>query len=109
MAKETKKRRRRYFSPRFHRKAKMTIPVAVVSGFIPTAVGIWNRRSSGQAVADYLQAGFTGITPSTGQFSLGNLRVGLVPILAGFLVHMVAGKIGINRAIGRAGIPLIRI
>jgi hypothetical protein len=87
----------------------MTIPLAVVAGFVPVAVGVWNRRASGTAVADYLQAGFTGITPGTGQFNLGNLRLGLMPVFAGFICHTIASKLGINRAIGRAGIPFIRI
>ena len=104
--------RRRYFVRRSSRpraKAKMTLPLAVVAGFVPVAVGVWNRRSSGQAVADYLQQSFTGITPGTNQFSLANLKTGLLPIAAGFGVHMIASKIGINRAIGRAGIPFVRI
>jgi len=105
--------RRRSFSFRrrsFSRgKTKFTLPLAVVAGFVPVGVGIWNRRSSAQGIADYLQAGFTGITPGTGQFSFANLKQGLMPVTAGFLVHMVAGKLGINRAIARAGIPLIRI
>ena len=102
-------RRRSYFSRRPRAKAKMTIPLAVVAGFVPVAVGVWNRRSSGQAISDYLQAGFTGITPGTGQFNLANLKVGLMPIAAGFIVHKIAGMIGVNRAIARARIPLIRI
>jgi hypothetical protein len=109
MAKKRTIRRRYFPSRRTHSKAKMTIPIAVVAGFIPTAVGIWNRRSSGQAIADYLQQSFTGITPGTSQFSFANLKTGLMPIAAGFGVHMVASKLGINRAIARAGIPFIRI
>ena len=91
-----------------HRKTKMTLPLAVVAGFVPLAVGVWNRRSSLQSVADYLQSGLTGVSPG-GQFQLSNLRQGLVPIVAGFLVHSLAGRLGINRSIGRAGIPFIRI
>ena len=103
-------RRRSYFGRRFHRsKPKMTIPLAIVAGFVPTAVGVWNRRSSGQAVADYLQAGFTGITPGTGTFNVANLKAGLLPIAAGFMVHKVASMLGVNRAMARARIPLIRI
>jgi len=102
-------RRRRSFPKRFHRKARMTMPLAVVAGFVPVGVGVWNRRSSGTAIADYLQQGFTGITPGTGSFNLANLRVGIMPVMAGYLVHMVASKLGINRAIGRSGIPFVRI
>lgn len=90
-------------------KAKMTIPIAVIAGFVPVVNGVWNRRNSGQAISDYLQTNFTGITPGTGQFSFGNLKGGLLPIIMGFAVHMVASKVGINRAIGRASIPFIRI
>jgi hypothetical protein len=108
-SKSVAKRRRHYFPKRFHRKAKFTLPIAVVAGFVPVAAGLWNRRTSAQSMADYLQQGFTGITPGTGQFNLGNLRIGMMPVLAGFIVHMIAGKLGINRAIGRAGIPFIRI
>ena len=104
---------RRYFARRTGRRSRgkpqMTIPIAIVAGFIPTAVGIWNRRSSGQAISDFLQSSFTGITPGTSSFSFANLRTGLMPIAAGFGVHMIASRIGINRAIGRAGIPFIRI
>lgn len=102
-------RRRRFSFKRTRSAPKMTIPLAVVAGFVPTAVGVWNRRSSGQAVADYLQQGFTGITPGTGQFAFSNLKVGLLPIAAGFMVHKVASMLGVNRAIARARIPFIRI
>lgn len=103
-------RRRRFFSrSRPRAKAKMTIPLSVVAGFVPVAVGVWNRRASGTAIGDYLVSSFAGITPSTGQFNFANLRNGLLPIVAGFMVHKVAGAVGINRAIARTGIPLIRI
>jgi len=102
---------RRYFARgrSSRRRNKITVPMAIVAGFLPTGVGIWNRRSSGQAIGDFLQAGWTGMTPGTTSFSLGNLRLGLFPALAGFAVHMVASRLGMNRAIARAGIPLLRI
>lgn len=95
-------------STRIRRRPKFTLPMAVVGGFVPTFVGIWNRRSSAQAMGDYIQQGWTGIG-STGRFSLDNLRLGAIPALAGFVVHMVASKLGINRALGRARIPLLRV
>lgn len=109
MAKRRALVRRRSFIPRrgFRSKPKMTIPLSVVAGFVPLAVGVWNRRSSGQAVADYLQSSFTGV--SNGQFNFANLKTGLLPIVAGFAVHKMAGAFGINKAIARARIPFIRI
>lgn len=105
------KTRRRYFARRSasRSKPKMTLPLAVVAGFVPTAVGIWNRRSSGTEVANFLQRGYTGIEPGTGRFNFANLRLGAVPVIGGFIAHMVASKIGINRVIARSRIPLIRI
>jgi len=112
MARRTAVARRRRFSfsrrPRFHSKPKMTIPLSIVAGFVPVVVGVWNRRSSGQAVSDYLQSSFTGIG-SDGKFSFTNLKGGLMPIVAGFAVHKVAGMIGINKALARARVPFLRI
>ena len=100
---------RRYFRPRFRgrRRTKMTIPLAVVAGFVPIAVGVYNRRSSSQSMADFLLSSFTGI--SNGQFNIQNMRTGLFPIAGGFLVHMIASRLGINRTLARAGIPLLRV
>lgn len=87
----------------------MTIPIGVIAGLIPVATGVWNRRSSSQSVGDFLLSGFTGFTPSTGQFNAANLKNGLLPVTAGFAAHMIASRLGINRALGRTGIPFIRI
>ena len=94
---------------RNHLKRKTTIPLAVVAGFIPPALGVWNRRNSVNEMGNYMVAGFTGIDPGTGQFNASALRYGLMPVAAGFLVHMFASKLGINRAISRANIPFVRI
>ena len=91
------------------RTTKFTLPLAVVAGFTPTVVGVWNRRNSVADMAGYLQIGWTGISTDTGKFNFQNLRAGMIPALAGFAVHMIAGKIGLNRAIARAGIPILRI
>lgn len=93
---------------RTHRARKTTIPMAIVSGFAPTVVGVVNRISTPSAVGDYLKSGWTGIG-SDGRFNPANLRQGLVPVLAGFGVHKVASVLGINRALGRARIPLVRV
>jgi hypothetical protein len=111
MATRRKAVTRRRYTPRSYRpirrKSKMTLPVAVVAGFIPPILGAWSRRSNPTEVGTYLQAGFTGV--SNGQFSLSNLRMGLLPVAAGFAVHTIASKLGVNRAIGAARIPFIRV
>ena len=94
---------------KFKRSKKMTLPLAVVAGFVPPALGVWNRRNSVTEMGNFLVAGFSGLNPGTGEFNIGNLRYGVLPIVAGFMVHMFASKLGINRAIARASIPLVRI
>lgn len=109
------KSRRRYFprrAMRRHHKPGMTIPIAVVAGFMPAVNGVWNRRSSLTEISNFLFSSFTGITPgATGVsgFSFANMMPGLIPVIAGFVAHGLASKLGVNRAIARAGIPFIRI
>lgn len=91
------------------RAKKFTLPLALVGGMVPVVVGVWNRKSSGTEIGQYLQRGFTGIEPTDGKFKLDNLRLGAMPLVGGFLVHMIASKLGLNRAIGRSGLPVIRI
>ena len=100
MAKKMKKRRHN----------KRTIPVAVVLGFLPLATtaisdfqagGINGLRNTATAVIPY--------SPANRRFTTARLHLGLNPILAGFLVHKLAGMMGINRAIAQAGVPLIRL
>lgn len=88
-----------------------TLPLAVVGGFMPLAV---------HALDDYRVAGLphvakgicvrtTGYMIDTGKFEFGYLMQGMGPIVAGTLVHKLAGKLGINRMIAAAGIPVVRI
>jgi hypothetical protein len=44
------------------------------------------------------------------QFNLGWMMTGLFPIIAGGVIHrFVGGRLGVNRALARAGIPVIRL
>lgn len=99
---------RRFFRARRRTHTGFKIPLAIVAGMIPVGVGIWNRRNSPSEIATYLQEGFTGIGED-GTFNLANFRKGLLPVGAGFIAHMVASKLGVNRAIAKSGLPFIRI
>jgi di/tricarboxylate transporter len=92
-----------------HSRAKMTIPLAIVAGFMPAVVGVWNNRSSLQSVGNFITSSFTGWDPATKQFHFSNMKTGMFPAVLGFGVHSLASKIGLNRAIARAGIPFFRI
>lgn len=92
-------------------KAGTRIPLAVVAGFVPTlAFAADGFRVGGfENAARRTAQRLTGIDSTANVFIWKELMAGWGPILAGFLVHKAASKLGINRAIARAGIPLIGI
>lgn len=104
--------RRRYFPTSrrnyTHKKKQMTIPLAVVAGFVPYGMTLWKHRSDGN-FGNYAAADLTGYDPVTQHWSFQYFKRGGLLILGGFAVHMIAEKIGVNRSLARAGIPFIRI
>lgn len=101
---------RRKTNRQYH-KPKMQISLAIVAGLIPPGVRAWAQFQAGgiQAAGESLSRDFTGYNPANNTWSLGSLKAGLLPLIAGILVHKVANKFGVNRAIGRTGLPFIRI
>lgn len=98
----------------FKRKAKFTLPLAVVAGFVPiTLKGVDLVKSGGFGNLKYLTKRLipwdSDANGGKGAFSAKYLGEGLFPILGGIAFHMIANKIGINRLLSRAGIPFIRI
>lgn len=105
--------RRRTATRNFRRaKKKFTLPLAIVAGFIPAGMDIYNNRAEGipQSVA-HTVAGLIGWDTHSGKYvGWFQAKAAGAPGLAiGFGVHYLASKLGINRMIARAGIPLIRI
>jgi hypothetical protein len=90
-------------------KKKMTIPIGIVAGLTPGAIGVWTRRNNLANAADFVCNAYTGVSPQTGTFNAGSLKYGLLPLVAGFAVHKIASMVGINRAMASAGIPWVRI
>jgi len=94
-----------------HARAKTTIPLAVVAGFVPLATFAYE----GYMVGGFSNAGarvaqrLTGIDSTARVFIGAELVKGWTPILAGILMHKLANKLGINAALGRAGVPLLRL
>ena len=92
-------------------KKQFTLPLAIVAGVAPLAYDIGVQIKNG----DLKQAGMVaahnvvGYNGWTGGWDTAGLKTGLIPILAGALVHKIAGAMGINSAIARAGIPILRI
>jgi hypothetical protein len=95
---------------------KFTIPLAIVAGFVPIASDTWNSAKNwgwtgpdggiAKAMID-----LTSYNPyyMGGSPDLGALKTGLYPILLGIGGHWLASRLGINRMIAQAGIPVLRI
>lgn len=95
---------------KFRRGNSFKIPLAVVAGFGPLASNLYAVSSGGpQRMLWMGTQAITGYDTDTGVWWAPNMMKGTIPILLGIAVHKIAGRLGINRAIGAAGIPLIRI
>jgi hypothetical protein len=96
---------------KIHHKQKMTIPLAVVAGFMPLGIDVAHQLQAGEwEQAGYvLQHNLIGVNPWTGKWDTQGFSHGLYPILGGFGVHWIANKVGINRMLSQMRIPLIRI
>lgn len=99
---------------------KMTIPLGLVGGLggamaVPCATAAGGNSiiqavmiGDPQWILEAVAENFTGFNVYTGKWNLLNAR-GLWCCLAGAIAHKAAGYLGINRALGRAKIPLIRV
>lgn len=100
MAKETKKHRA---------KRRFTLALAPIAGLFPVVRGVYERRNVPTDILGFMQGAFTGIDPNTKKFNFTLLRNGVIPVLAGVGIHFAANKIGLNRLLQRAHVPVIRI
>ncbi|GAH92926.1 unnamed protein product [marine sediment metagenome] len=107
-------RRRRYFPAkrRRHHSNGIKIPLGIVAGFAPYVIDL----KKGYDADGFQGMGMYGIRSLTGynylehDWRLADMRYGLLPILMGMGIHkFIGGSLGINRALGRAKVPLIRI
>lgn len=105
--------RRIYVSrPKRRSAAKMTVPVAVIAGFVPMGADILSayRVAGAQGAIEHLALCTTGYDPSDGKFKpMFAFQKLYGPLIAGVMVHKIAGYLGVNRALGRAKVPFLRI
>jgi len=109
-------RRARRYARRVYGRArrsasKMTIPLAVVGGVagMPAITLMINDIKAGAWEKIPAHMGEIAGVTSTGVFSFPLAQKNLMPLLAGALVHKAAGIVGVNRMLGRAKIPIIRV
>jgi hypothetical protein len=94
-----------------HKSKGMTIPLAAVAGFVPLAsISLKAYKEGGlEAVAPTMCSVLTGYEPRNKSFNIMYMKDGTIPIIGGLLVHKLASKLGINRMLAQAGVPLLRI
>jgi len=95
---------------RARRKRNMTLPVAVIGGFMPMASYVWDGFQKGpNSGITRIGVATTGYNPSDGSWSPATLARMMGPVALGVVVHKMANKFGLNRMISATGIPLIRV
>lgn len=89
----------------------MTIPVALMVGFLPITLEAINgaQRGGWKGMAHQVAYSFTGWDTDTRTWEQSRLKGGLYPVLIGMGVHWIADKMGVNRALQRAKMPILRI
>lgn len=96
-----------------HRKrAGFTLPLAVIAGMAPIALHTMNGYKSGgiSGALNDLSAYTTGYVPADNQWKPAHLVEGMGPVLLGLAVHkFIGGKMGLNRMLANAGVPLVRL
>lgn len=97
---------------RSRRSKSMTLPLAIVAPLGMYVVERGQDLANGvepSLVGDRVVQHFTGYSIKANNFDWPRLKQGLLPVTVGILVHKMAGRLGINRAIASAGIPYIRV
>lgn len=94
-----------------HRRAGgLKLPVAVIAGFTPLAVNVASVSGQGFGRMGWMATqAMTGYDTDTQKFWMPNMWKGLFPIMLGIGIHKVASALGVNRALGSAGVPLLRV
>ena len=111
MAKAKVKYRNRFMSKRHHKRPGMTVPVAVLAGFAPLGVAAIDgyKYNGAKGLAKRVTLGMTGYNIEDGHWYPTEMAKIAAPIVAGLVIHKLAGRFGINRALASAGVPFLRV
>ena len=96
----------------YHRATSMTIPLAPLAGLGVGIAGPVSQLLSGhyEEAAKSFGYRYTPFNPYTGKLDFTGMSKGLLPLVAGLAVHkFVGGKMGFNRMLAQAGVPLLRL
>lgn len=85
---------------------KMTIPLAFAAPVVMRGIDTGKDLLAGRtADATYV---LTGVN-SEGKFDAGRIAATYAPIVGGFIIHKVANRLGVNRALAAMKIPFLRV
>jgi hypothetical protein len=89
----------------------MTIPLAALAGFVPLAArALDGYKGNGlYGAMDGVLSGLTGFSSFDRKWHADIVLQNVGPIVGGILVHKLASKLGINRALSQAGVPFLRV
>lgn len=95
---------------RRHSSGFVLPPLLPIMGMsVPVIASYQVQKQTGGGISDFVSAmtvKLTGFSTADHKFHFNELRGGAVPIIAGFAGHWLAGRIGINRMLGRYKIPI---
>lgn len=107
------RRKRRVARRRKRRRRSRTIPLGPVLGLAAGMVGPAQALMEGniESAAELACRQYTGYSFQHQHFDANELKKGLVPLVAGLLVHKFVGgwPLNLNRTLAAAGVPYIRI
>jgi hypothetical protein len=94
-----------------HHRPKMTISLALIAGLMPMVLDLKDayKVDGLPAVASHVglcTVGYDGVNKWNPGYAFRKLWA---PLAMGFVAHKLASRLGINRMLGRMGIPLVRI
>lgn len=95
-----------------HRRKQFTLPVAAIAGFAPIAIHTYQGFKAGGLAGGLndLSAYTTGYVPVDNKWKAAHLVEGMTPVIVGGLVHKyIGGRLGVNRMLASAGVPVIRL
>ena len=96
------------------RRRGFTVPVAVLAGFAPLGFGLVSATKRALAgdtagASQELVIRTTGYNTDTKRWHSDVFMQSYGPVLAGLVVHKLASRLGVNRLLGQAKIPFLRI
>lgn len=95
------------------RKNGFTIPIMPIAGALPGLMYGYKRGKEygfEEGVRSMVGAytGYHQYADGTGVWQFQNLMRGAVPLVIGVVAHKAMGKLGVNRALAAAKVPLLR-